>query len=174
MKSIKQPRTIEAATILLTRFAELQDQIIVIEGERSKAIADANAAADAQANDLLTERDAIATKIEPWFKAAGKQLLDGKRKSIELGGCMIGSRTGRDTLGIDGDEKAIVKVLEKRAWAKELLVTTTRIDKAAVFKSIDGAYKKQLKAMGFRKIAGDETFFVLRAEQSGTRAQVSE
>lgn len=174
MASIKTPGTLKAATALLERFAQVQDRITVIESERNKAIAAANAEADARANDLITERNAIAGAIEPWFLSKGKKLLDSKRKSIELGGCMIGTRSGRDTLGINGDEKAIVKVLEKRVWAKELLVTTTRIDKAAVFKSIDGAYRKQLAAMGFSKVDGAETFFVLRAEQSGTRAQVSE
>ncbi|MFA7505281.1 MAG: host-nuclease inhibitor Gam family protein [Burkholderiaceae bacterium] len=170
MSAHRIPRTTEQATAMLERFAVLADEIGAVEADRNAAIADANAIADKALEPLLAEQGVLLTKLEPWWAKASAELTKGKRKSIELGGCMIGSRLGRDTLGTADELEPVIAWLQKREWAAPLLRVTTTIDRAAVLKSIDGCYKRQLANMGFSRIAGAETFYVVRAEQQGTRA----
>lgn len=170
MAPIRTPRTVAAATALAERFAALEATIGGIEAQRNTAIAEANGEADKLAEPMLTEREAIREKLAAWWPGAAQALTLGKRKSIELGGCMIGSRSRRASLAIAGDEKVIIATLQKRKWAEPLLRTTVSIDKAAVFKSIDGVYKKQLAEMGFSKHEPGDLFVLERAEQAGTLA----
>lgn len=165
-----QPRNEAQAAILLERYAVLEGQLAHVQGVRDTLIAQANAAADQSAEGVLAEMDVIRTKLEPWWAKAGPVLTQGKRKSIELGGCLIGSRKGKDKLGVDGDEGKIAEVLAKRPWAGALVITTPRLDKAAILKSMGGCHDKQLKALGFSKVDGEDNFFVNRAKQGGTLA----
>ena len=167
---IAAPRSVADATALCERFARLDGKIAEIDAARNDAIAAANTTADKAGEPLIAERDAIAAKLERWWKRMAGKLTEGKRKSIELGGCMIGSRSGRDSLDIAGDEDAIVKALGKRPWAKaSLLKVKTSLDKVAILKSVDGVYKKHLAALGLTRKPGEETFVLERVEQEGTR-----
>ncbi len=170
--SIRTPKTEQAATLLLQRFAQLLASIDLHENARNDAIAAANAEADTSLAPLIKECDEIRSKLEPWWKQAAAALTGGKRKSVQLGGCMIGTRTGRASLAIDGDEEAIVAKLEKRTWAAGLLRITTKLDKTAILKAVPGEHGKKLKALGLTKSDGAETFYVERAEQDGTVAAV--
>lgn len=169
MSAIRQPRSIKAATALLERFAELDGQIEQIETERQDAIAAINARADTAANDLIAERDKIAEKLEPWWGESAAELTEGKRKSIELGGCMIGSRTGRAKLTVEGAEKDVVAALGGLRWAKLFLRVKTSLDRTALLKAVDGKHRVALAELGIARGEGQETFFVERAEQGGTR-----
>lgn len=170
---IRTPKTTKAAQQLLERYADVTGQIDLIEAARTEAIAGINGDRDAELSPLLTEQSAIAGKLEIWWRAAGHALTEGKRKSIELGGCVIGSRSGRVSLGIAGDEKEIVKALQRRQWGKDMLRTTVSIDKAAVLKSLDGVYAKDLRGIGFSKKEPGETVYIERTAQAGTLATVS-
>ena len=66
MTAIREPRTIEAATRLAERFAELEAGIGVADAVRNDAIAKANAAADEEIAPLIEERDAITAKRPGW------------------------------------------------------------------------------------------------------------
>jgi phage host-nuclease inhibitor protein Gam len=168
MTSIRAPRSTDAAAKLLERYAEIEGQMVAIENVRNGAIAAANKAADAELEPLITQRLAIRAKLEPWWVTAGAAITEGKRKSAELGGCMIGTRAGRDSLAIVGNEDAIAEKLAKRAWAKPLVRIAPKLDKKAILKSLGGVYKKQLAALGLTLRSGDEVFFIERAEQAGT------
>jgi hypothetical protein len=170
MTPIRAPRSLAAATVLAERFAAIEGAIGTIDAMRAELIARANADADKAVESLITERDALRDKLGAWWPTAAAALTKGKRKSIELGGCIIGSRSQRVSLNIAGDEAQIVAVLEKRKWAEPLLRKTTAIDRAAVLKSIDGVYAKQLAAMGFSKKEPGDLFVLERAEQGGTLA----
>lgn len=171
-EKIHEPRSTDQARELAERFARIDLQIQLIEATRNEAIGAANARADAEGAPLMAERDVIVAKLRPWWTKNGVKLTEGERKSIELGGCEIGSRAGRDSLAIDGDEKAIVKTLEKHDWARPLLKVKTTLDKVAILKSIDGVYKTQLKRLGLSRKEGEETFFVKRTEQGGTLSSI--
>jgi phage host-nuclease inhibitor protein Gam len=168
MDPIRTPKSKGAATAMLERFARVDAAIGGIEDERNAAIGRVNAEADAALAPMITERDAIRDKLTVWWREAGHALADGKRKSIELGGCMIGSRAGKPSLGIDGDEAVIITALQRRDWAAPLLRTKVSIDKAAVLKSIDGVYKRQLEGMGFSRVVPEETVWIERTAQAGT------
>ena len=94
-----QPRTTEAATAMLERHAAIEDQVATINATRDAAIAAANKTADADLLPLLSEITLIQEKLAPWWTKAKDKILSGKRKSIELGGCEIGSRKAKDKLG---------------------------------------------------------------------------
>lgn len=167
---IRAPRSTKAAQELAERFAEIDGLIAVIEERRNAEIAAANKQADEDQLGLIRARDAITAKLEAWWPGAAEALTKGERKSIELGGCMIGTVSQRDSLGVDGDEKAIVAALEKHDWAEPLLKVKTTLDKVAILKSIDGAYKVQLRKLGLSRKEGVDAFFIKRTEQGGTRA----
>lgn len=173
MTAVRTPKTVKAATALLEQFAMLGWQIDGIEDARNAAIVAANAAADKELEPLLKIRDDLLTKLEPWWFAAEAELTKGKRKSIELGGCMIGSRQGREGLAVAGDEKKAVEALQRRKWALPLLRVSTTLNRQAIFTSLDGVYAKQLKELGFGKAPGQVTFFVERTQQGGTAAGVT-
>ncbi len=168
MPGIRAPRSLKQATELLEQFAGLQGDIDEIEANRAACIADVNARCDTAANELLKRREAIREKLQPWWAANAAELTQGKRKSIELGGCIIGTRSGKESLGVAGDEKAIAKTLLKRAWAKGLVRVTVSLDKAAILKAIGGAHKRQLAKLGLGRKPGEEACVLERAGQQGT------
>lgn len=168
MTSIRAPRSVNSATMLCERFADLEGQISYHEHKRNATIAQANADADCNIEPLLAERNAIAARIEAWWPTAAAKLTEGQRKSIELGGCIIGTRMGRESLGIRGDEAKVLAKLEQADWARGLVRTRVSIDKTAVFKALGGEHADALKSMGFRKQPASETFYMQRAEQEGT------
>lgn len=169
MTPVRQPRSIEAATALCERFTELDGQIATIEAERRDGIAAINARADQAANDLIAQRDLIAAKIEPWWNGAEAQLTKGKRKSIELGGCMLGTREGRSVLQVAGAEDDVVAALKGLRWAKPFVRVKTTLDRMAVLKGIDGKHSAALAKLGVTRKAGEAVFFIQRTEQQGTR-----
>ena len=163
-----QPRTTEAATAMLARHAAIEDQVATINATRDAAIAAANKTADADLLPLLSEITLIQEKLAPWWTKAKDKILSGKRKSIELGGCEIGSRKAKDKLGYAGKHDKPVKALTGLRWAKSMLRVTVSIDAAATMKALGGHHGDKLKELGFKKVPGEDEFFVKRAEQKGT------
>jgi phage host-nuclease inhibitor protein Gam len=168
MDPIREPRTTDQATALLEQFADLDGQIATIEAERTAGIADVNARCDRASTDLVRRRDAVREKLASWWGKAGAKLTDGKRKSIELGGCEVGSVKSRATLTIAGEEKDVVALLSALRWAKPFLRIKTSLDRAALLKGLDGKHQVALAEMGVAREGGDEQFFVKRTEQAGT------
>lgn len=167
---IRAPKNVAQATELLERVAELDGLIGTLEGRRSRMMARTNAAIDARTMPLLQERAAIAERIEPWWATAKAELLAKDRKSIELGGCMIGSRMGGKSLvhGFPNEDEA-VGALRVAKLAKTTTRTTTSLDKAGIRKLIEagGKIAASLLGLGF-SVGQSETFFLERAQQRGT------
>lgn len=153
---------------MLQRWAELDVNRAAIEAERNEAIAAANAAADAKLVPIVLEQDDIAAKVQPWWAKAGPELLPGKRKTMELGGCNIGSRTGKTVLAIAGSEEALISALTKLRWGKAFAPAKPKLDKTALLKATDGPRAKDLAELGVTAKAGEESFVLNRAEQAGT------
>jgi phage host-nuclease inhibitor protein Gam len=170
MPNHRQPRTVDAATPLCERFADIEAQVALIANARNDAIAGANAAADKRLAPLIEEREQIRSKLEPWWAKAGDKLLDGVKKTLELGGCIIGTRKGKDALGEPSDTKATIVKLETDARCKALVRVTKSIDKPAVAKALDGELADGLKAIGFHTVEGVDEFVLSRAEQNRTRS----
>tara|TARA_R110002072_G_scaffold38314_4_gene110900 strand:+ start:8165 stop:8686 length:522 start_codon:yes stop_codon:yes gene_type:complete len=172
MTALREPRTVAAATELCERFAELDGQIATIAEGRQADIAAVNARADTAANDLIAERDTLAAKLGAWWGKGGReQALEGqgKAKSVELGGCIVGSKAGRATLQVAGSEDELIDQIKGERWAKPFVRVKTSLDKAQVLKDIDGRHSVKLAELGFSKAEGVDQFFVKRAEQGQTR-----
>ncbi|RSV15184.1 hypothetical protein CA235_09620 [Sphingomonas sp. ABOLF] len=167
---MKPPRTIPKATELLDRFATLSSQLETVEAHRNAELAKINAAADALAAPIVKELDEIRGAIAPWWATAEAELTKGKRKSAELGGCMLGTRTSRTTLAIAGNPEAVLAKLQAARWAKPYVRTTHAIDKTAALKALDGPHRSKLTELGFSKQEGTPVFFLERVAQAGTVA----
>ena len=164
------PKTIAAATKLLERYADLDGRIALVEADRTVAIAQANQRADVAAAPMLQERDHIAIVLEPWWDKAGADLAGGN-KSVQLGGCKVGTRDSRPKLAhqFDTDDKA-VEALRGSRFAKMAVKVRYSLDRAATLKllQIGGKTSAAIKALGFREESGQDQFFVQRVEQPGT------
>ncbi|MFN3387453.1 MAG: host-nuclease inhibitor Gam family protein [Allosphingosinicella sp.] len=169
MTAIRTPRTTEQATALLERHAEIEALVASIEGNREKLIARVNGRADARLVPLLEEALQIREKVEPWWKEKGTALLAKGRKSLQLGGCTIGTRTSRGKLEHDfeDDEAAVAAVRHQSFWKKALQVRLyLHRANISTLLSLGGKTGETLKELGFR-IQKGEQFFIERVSQDG-------
>lgn len=163
----RAPQTIEAATDLAGRFAELDGQLATIEAARQDELAKINGAADAAIVPIVAELKDIAKQLKPWWAANFETLTDGKRKSIELGGCMLGYRMSPPKVtfanGTDEDGARFLKGV----GCTELIREKVSLDKPAVLKALDGDLGEKLREAGFG-MSQREDFFLERVAQGGT------
>jgi hypothetical protein len=154
---------------LLERFAHLGLELDLADASRNDAIAAANTAADQIALPIIKEMDEIRAAVEPWWKRNGATLLTGKRKTVELGGCMVGSKAGRSSLQFaGGDDTKATAALQAHRWAKPYVRVSYSPDKTAIATALTGKHAEQFRALGFSKPAGDVTFVLERVKQEGT------
>lgn len=167
---VRIPNTVARATALLERHALIEGQVAAAEARRSALLARANAAADAKVSPLLEELAALDAALAPWWESEGAAIA-GKRKSVELGGCMIGTRQGKATLqhGFVNDDAAVL-ALQGTRYARQALRVKISIDRTGTAKLLDvgGRTSAALKELGFSLSAPSATFFVKRVEQQGT------
>lgn len=170
-KPLRAPRNVEQATALLDQVARLEAEVVTINANRDAAIAATNAVADALLTPVIERRDAIAKLLEAWWSADGKALLKGKRKSIELGGCMIGTKAAPTALTFTADDfDAAVTALRAERWAKPYVRVTYAVDKKAVKDVLDGKHGDQLRQLGFGMRGGGDVFVLAAVAQRGTVA----
>lgn len=171
--AIRAPRSLAEAQRLCEQWAALDSDIAAIEESRDVAIAAANAEVDKDLTPLVKRREAIAAKLEPWWKANAAELTNGKRKSAELGGAVLGTRTGRARLSIAGKVEDVVRLQSTLRWAKPFLRQKIELDRVAIMKALDGKHAAALAEFGISADAGEETFFIERTAQAGTQGKVS-
>lgn len=167
---MRVPKTLAAATTLIERFAVVDAELEQIEAVRNAAIVAANQVADQAGADLVKELGELTTALSAWWPSAAPALTLGKRKSIELAGYNIGSKSGRASLAVEGDEDGVIAALGKLRWAKPLLRTKVSLDKAAILKALSGARGEDLGKLGLKRDDGAETFLIERVAQTGTLA----
>ena len=156
---------VEQATEVLERYAQLGAEIDLNEVSRQDAIAAVNVAHDMVALPIVTERDELRAVLEPWWKRMGAALLKGKRKTVEIAGCIIGSKKASAKLAFaHGDDEAAIAALKPHRWAKPYIRVTTSVDKTAIKAALDGKHSDQLKALGFSLDGGVDTFVLDRAK----------
>jgi hypothetical protein len=161
---VKEPKSLPGATKLLERFAAIEGQLELIEATRSEAITNANASADAEAAPLLKERSDIIPLLASWWSLVGP-LVAGSKKSMELGGCKIGSRMSRPKLahGFENDAKA-TEALRSTRWARQTTRVTYSLDRTGTLKllQLGGKAADVVASLGF-SIEQGERFFVERS-----------
>lgn len=78
--------------MLAQRYAAASAEITRVNADRKASIAAIEATADGLVVPLVAEVKDIAKQLQPWWETNMDELTGGKRKSIELGGCVIGYR----------------------------------------------------------------------------------
>lgn len=168
--TVRAPRTLEQAAKLMTRFAELDERVVVIRRQSNGQIAEIMAAADAAVAPMVEEIDKLRPVIERWWREHGTLHLPKGRKSMLLAGCSIGLVAGRAKLAHDyDDDDAAVEALRAGRLMKGTIRTKLSLDKVAIAKLLDqsNAKARKLGDLGFR-LDRDEQFVLARAEQAGT------
>ncbi len=169
---ISTPRTIEAATALLARYADTAATIAAREAERQAAIAATNAAADAIVAPMAAELEQARTALQSWWLKAGAQLLGPKRKSLELGGCKVGTRLAAQRVEFTaGDDKAALAATIASPHKGKATVLKRVLDKGAIATLLRGksAAAEALRALGFKIAGGEDVFFVSRVDSADAK-----
>lgn len=165
------PKSIAAATKLLEEYADLSACLVAVDEDRQRSIAAANQGADVAADPLMKRQEIILAALESWWPSAALAIANGK-KSVQLGGCMIGTRLSRPKLGhgFENDDKA-VNAIPSRHF-KQCTRIKYSLDRTSTLKllQLGGKAGQDLAAVGFR-IDQSEQFFVERAEQASTITQ---
>ncbi len=134
----RAPQTVQQATDLLNRFADVSAQIDALEAQRAASLAQVNGAADTCIVPLAAELKDIAKQLKPWWAASIEELTAGKRKSIELGGCTIGYRISPPKVthdhGKDGDA---AQVLLGTEYEQRGVRISYALDKPGILKVLD-------------------------------------
>lgn len=167
----KPPRTLAQATTKVQRIAQLDTELALIEATRSRQHADTDKVADDLALPLIDERRRLVADVEPWWIGGGAaELTSGKRKSVLLAGCSIGTKAARAKVEHRfSDDDAAVEAIMGKPWArKTLLKVVHRLDRTAIMAALDGKRGPELVELGFRKSTPADLFFVALAEQPGT------
>jgi len=141
----------------LQRYAALSAQIEARAARVTAAIAQMKAEADKLDAPLIAEQQAIFLAVKPWWAVAGGTVTEGDRKTAELGGCLLGNRTGNPTLKYPAPEPVAVKMLLERGW-KGLLRIKAELDKPAIVAAL-----RWLSAPFGTVDAGDEDIDVAAA-----------
>ncbi len=115
----------------LQRYAALSAQIEARAARVTAAVAQMKAEADKLDAPLIEEQQAIFLAIKPWWAVAGATVTEGDRKTAELGGCLLGHRTGNPTLKHPSPVEKAVNLLVERGW-KGLLRIKFELDKPAI------------------------------------------
>lgn len=171
--AIRAPRSVTEAQRLCERWAELDGEIAAIEAARDVAIAAANAQVDKDLLPLVDRRNAIAAKLGLWFMANRQQLLKGKRKSAELGGAVLGTRTGSGKVTVAGAIDAVIEKLRANRTLGRLFVRPKfELDKPGIRKGLEGKHGPALRALGLGFEPGEDTFYIERTGQAGTPGKV--
>lgn len=164
MSAIRTPASVAQASRLLERYAEAEGCLADVESTRSAELARINAEADSEAAPLNAELEKIREALEPWWRASGRDLAQGK-KSVELAGCLIGLRLSRPKLahGFESEDKAIEAVQATR-WARQTTRVKYSLDRTATAKllQLGGKAAADLSSLGF-SVEQEEHFFVDRA-----------
>ena len=96
------PQTIEEAIALLARYSGILTETERLRADADVAIATIEAARDAAIAPMEEEAKSLFLQLRAWWGVAGDTLTEGKRKSYELAGCILGVRTTPPGLKMPG------------------------------------------------------------------------
>ena len=152
----------EEAITLLTRYSELAGCIAMIDTRSADIVAKQKAWDDAEKAPLIAEQEAIFLRVKPWWAVAGASVVEGDRKTAELGGCLLGHRTGNPTLKHPTPVDKAVGLLVGKGW-----LDTPRADAEPNDENIDvAAARTWFATTGFR-VVQSEDFFIDRLPPRG-------
>jgi phage host-nuclease inhibitor protein Gam len=153
------PNDNDAAIALLGEFAAVQAAIEHVEADRRAGRAAIDEAADRALEPLEARLKALFAQLKPWWAIAGGALLPRGRKSMELGGCLIGHRLTTPKLGLGTmSVEVAVAALQQHGWGADCTRVKVELDKPAILKVLDGPAGPQLAALGFKAVQREEFF----------------
>jgi phage host-nuclease inhibitor protein Gam len=128
--------------------------------------------------DLQAERDRAIAPIEDglkdkfvslrsWWAVASFGVTDGKRKTAEIAGCLLGLRTNTPSLKLPKDmsDEDVIAWLDEH-FTEEFLTISVKPNKPALIAAVrgeDGPTKQALLAIGF-ETKQTEAFFIDRVK----------
>lgn len=172
--AVAVPQTMEAAIDRLARFARLEGEMELVSLAAADAKARIDAARDIAAAPIVAEMKLIMAELKPFWEARRQEITGGKRKSVVLGGCEIGTRLGNPSLAYPKDqEEELLEELgylgfrwairEKPEFDKPAIIKALNPDPNIDFEIADAA---ALTGLGFA-VRQTETFFIARAATVG-------
>jgi hypothetical protein len=164
------PKTIAAATKLLEEYADLDGRIALVEEDRSADIAAANQRADVAAAPMVKRRDEIAAMLESWWPHAVANDISKGKKSMQLGGCLIGTAVEREARPQFRERRQGGEALFKTRFRKHTTRLKVALDRIGTLKllQIGGKTAAAIAELGFRIEPGTDQFFVERVQQDRT------
>jgi phage host-nuclease inhibitor protein Gam len=160
------PTNIEEATGLLGKYAGIVTEAEQLRADADAAIAAIEAARDQALAPIEEEAKAIFLQLRAWWAVAGDTLTEGKRKSVELAGCLVGERTTpkKVIIGKMKVGEAIGNLVA--AGLGQLVRWKGALDKPEILKALaDDELQPKLAGLGFSAKQTDE-FFIDRAAKA--------
>lgn len=156
------PQTTEEAIAQIDKYLALTHRLDTVNADASAAISTIEAARDQNRAALEAELKPLFLGLRAWWSVNGAAITEGKRKSTELAGALLGERTTPPSLHLGGkSEQALVAALQQSDW-DELIRTRANLDKPAIIKMLGGDLAHMMTAYGFSIRQRDE-FFIDRA-----------
>lgn len=165
------PQTIEEATATIDKYMAMQATVDQLKADADASIQQIEGARDAMVAPLEQAQKELFKQLRAWWAVAKDQLTEGKRKSIELAGAIIGERTNTPSLklpkGVKQEDfiEKIRAVLEAED-AAPYIRTKFELDKQAIIKTLrrgeDDPKAKQLADLG-AGVSQANQFFIDRA-----------
>ncbi|OWK27567.1 host-nuclease inhibitor Gam family protein [Sphingomonas dokdonensis] len=174
---IATPRTTDQALELAKRYAAIGADVAMHEADRQERVAAIGADIDMKVAPLVEEAEAIRAALEPWWKKASPALLKGKRKSIDFGGCSIGTRLAGEKVDFTkGDDKAALAAVLDSPWKSKATSLKRVLDKAGLLVTLKGksAAAEGLRSLGFRIAGGEDAFFVKRIDSADAKVSAQQ
>jgi phage host-nuclease inhibitor protein Gam len=179
---LQAPQTIEEATALLGEYADALTLSEQLRAEADRAIAAIQAARDEQLQPLEERMKDRFRQIRAWWAVAGDEITEGKRKSVEIAGCVIGARTTTPKLEL-GNRKAEDIIADLILFdLNDYLRVKRDLDRQAILrvlaadpeKDIDAGNDQQaLLTLGLRRSQKDEFFIDRAASKPAQTEQVA-
>lgn len=139
---IEAPQTIEEATRLIAEYLEFGAEVDRTRAGADDAIRQIEAIRDERCAPVEARMKDVFMQLRTWWAVARADLTDGKRKSIELAGAVLGDRITPPALQLPKGKNAadiVSELLEELGG--DFLVTTSKLDKQAIIKALRSSFE---------------------------------
>lgn len=121
------PTTIAEATAALSDYVDILTTIEEARAAADASIANIEAARDQLVKPLEARLKELFIPLRAWWAVAGEAITDGKRKSAEIAGCLIGIRTSTPALKLPkGKTSADIVAALMAELGEDPFITTKR------------------------------------------------
>ncbi len=135
--TVDAPTTIEEATALLSLYAAHLTSIEKLKADADTSIAAIEGARDEFVKPLEEAMQDMFLRLRSWWAVAGGHITDGKKKSAEIAGLLLGIRTTTPALKLPKGmtvEQLVAKLEEFHL--SQFVVVTKKADKQGLIKAL--------------------------------------